>query len=509
MLKGIPSESDPGTGAPAKPEPRSIWFRLTAPLRRSLSRKLLVLTLLFVMLSEVLIFVPSIANFRVTWLDERLSRAQIATLALEATPDDMLMPELEAELLENAQSYAVVLHRNSTRRLFLTEDMPPRVEAHFDLRDGSPAIYVMDAFSTLLQSGNRVIRVIGTPRFNAGEIIEVVIDEAPLRAAMLSYSANILSLSLVISILTAGLVFFTLNALLVSPLLRITENLVTFRKRPEDARSLIEPSARLDEVGLAEQELHAMQHQIRATLNQKARLAALGTAVSKINHDLRNILASAQLISDRIGSSDDPTVQTLAPRLFASIDRAIDLCTRTLQYGRAEEEEPHPRQLALRPLIDEVAHASGAADHESIQFVNDVPEGFEVFADPDHLFRILLNLVRNALQAMAESGATGAITVDAVLEDGRTDIFVTDQGPGISAPAQEHLFEAFVGSTRKEGSGLGLAIASELLRAHGGHIMLERTGPEGTCFCICLPASAHPASRAGSGVTVSGRVGGR
>ena len=82
----------------------------------TLSGRFLILTIVFVMLAEVLIFVPSIARFRLDYLNTRIERAQIASLALLA--DDMLAPELEAELLQNAGVYNVVLLRNETRRVF-------------------------------------------------------------------------------------------------------------------------------------------------------------------------------------------------------------------------------------------------------------------------------------------------------------------------------------------------------------------------------------------------------
>ncbi|HEX7776487.1 MAG TPA: sensor histidine kinase, partial [Parvibaculum sp.] len=272
--------------------------RLGLPLRRSLSRRLLVLTVLFVMLSEVLILVPSIANFRLTWLQQNIGAAQIAALALEATPDNMVSPSLQQELLENAQVLAVQLHRSNSHKLILSEKMPPDVDAHYDLRNAMAPMLIMDAFKTLLEPDGRVIEVTDYPRFGAGDYIDIVIDEMPLRHAMIRYGINIFWLSVLISTVTASLVYIVLLLVLVRPMRRITQNMVAFRRNPEDARRVIAPSRREDEIGVAERELGAMQQEIRATLNQRAHLASLGAAVSKINHDLRNILANAQLISD-------------------------------------------------------------------------------------------------------------------------------------------------------------------------------------------------------------------
>jgi len=457
-------------------------------LRQSLSRRLLVLTILFVMLSEVLIFVPSIANFRKMWLDQRLGGAQIAALALEATPDNMVSPALQQELLENAQVYAVSLHRDNSHRLILSEKMPPEIDASYDLRTAMAPTLIMDAFRTLFSRDGRVIQVTGVPRFGAGDFIEIVIGETPLRHAMLQYGANIFWLSIVISIFTASLVYLVLHLVFVRPMRRITENMVAFRENPDDARRVIAPSAREDEIGVAERELGAMQHEIRATLSQRAHLASLGAAVSKINHDLRNILANAQLISDRIGAVNDPTVQHLAPRLFASIDRAIDLCTRTLRFGRADEEPPRRDRVELAPLVAEVEELAGLPVDGRIVWTNDIQAGLDVEADRDHLFRILLNLGRNAVQAIQDgSGGAGTIHVSAHRAGDHIHIDMADSGPGLAAKARAHLFEPFVGSARAGGTGLGLAIADELARGHGGRIDLLTTGEKGTTFRVCIP----------------------
>ncbi len=457
---------------------------LVAPLRRSLSGQLLVLTILFVMLAEVLIYVPSLSNFRDSWIKQRLARAQIATLALEATPDNMVANTLRDELLVNAEAYAVVLHRDAARRLILRDDMPPAIDATYDLRDATFLDLIMDMVDCLMAEDGRIIRVIGRPRFEGGDFIEIVFDETPLRQAMLDFSTNILNLSILISIITASLVFLALNFFLVRPMRRITENMVAFSEKPDDASRVIEPSTRLDEIGVAERELADLQTQVRSTLNQQARLASLGTAISKINHDLRNILASTQLISDRLGGVDDPTVQSLAPRLFASIDRAIQLCTNTLKFGSSEEAPPSRRAVELKTLTAEAMEAIGLEEDSPITLQIDITDGLEIDADPDHLFRVLLNLGRNAAQAM-EAG--GTISVSASSDADAVTIELADTGPGIPDAARERLFQPFGGTTRQGGTGLGLAISADLVRAHGGTLDLVETGPEGTKFRIWIP----------------------
>jgi len=464
------------------------------PMARTLSGQLLLLTVLFVMLAEVLIYVPSIANFRDTWLKERLAAAQIASLSLEATMGDRVMPDLESELLRNAGALQISLQRNERRILMLGTDNIPMADASFDLRDTSPMILIRDAFVALLNGDDRVILVKGEPGFGGGELIEILIDERDLRDAMLIFSRNILTLSIIISILTAVLIFISLRTIFVKPMNNLARNIVEFREKPEDPHLTIAPQSHVAEIRIAEEELASMQTELRNSLKQKTRLAALGQAVSKINHDLRNILASAQLVSDSLSSSDDPKVQRLAPKLVSSIDRAVDLATNTLKFGKAEEPAPRKTNLRLAKVIDDVGTHVGLPQDGRIKWVNAVENGTEVFADPDQLFRILLNLGRNSAQAIeAQKPVASEDKIEVRAQpsqiDGTSaiDIEVIDTGPGFPEKAREHLFEAFSGNARKGGTGLGLAIARELTLAHGGDIQLKTSDQNGTVFCITLP----------------------
>ena len=275
-------------------------------------------------------------------------------------------------------------------------------------------------------------------------------------------------------------------------------NMMRFAANPEDASRVIKPSTRTDEIGTAEHQLARMQRELAQVLHQKTRLAALGLAVSKVNHDLRNMLANAQLISDRFQDSTDPTVQRFAPKLIGSLDRAIRLCTDTLRFGRAEEEPPQRRRIALRPLIEDVGEGLGLPVANRINFVAGVPDDMIVDADPDQMFRVFTNLIRNAVQVLdaappREGAASEEIHVSAERAGQVSHVTVSDTGPGIPEQARLHLFEAFQGSVRKGGTGLGLAICAEILRAHGGTIELARSGPDGTAFRLSIPDRLDPA----------------
>lgn len=459
-----------------------------------LSGKLLLLTILFVMLAEVFIFVPSVSNFRRNFLFERLNAAQIAALSAEAAPNRQIPKMLRDELLRSASVRAVALKRQEARILVLEAEPMKMVSDSYDLRETSWTRLIMDALAVFVADPGRTIRISGVPSAPLGDFIEVVIDEKPLQQAMVRFAANIAGLSLIISAITAALVYVALHSLLVRPMRRLTENMLAFSKNPEDARLIIVPSARRDEIGTAERELAGMQEELLGTLRQKNHLAALGLAVSKINHDLRNILANAQIISDHLGTIDDPTVQRLTPRLIGSLDRAIRLCSDTLHYGRAKESRPELRRFPLLPLLTEVADAHGLPVEGEIDWRCMLAGDLEVLADRDQLFRVLGNLMRNARQAIEEKRLAGdpaappdAIIATARQQNGETQIDIADSGPGIPEKARAALFEAFRGTTRRGGSGLGLAIAAEIVRAHGGSI--ELLDAPRTTFRIVLPRS--------------------
>src|SRR4051795_701304 len=340
----------------------------------------------------------------------------------------------------------------------------------------------------MLETGNQEIRVIG-PAPGGGQFIEVVIDEAPLRQAMYRFSRNLLMVSLGIAALTALLVYLALHYLFVRPMRRLTANLIGFHENPESSARIITPSQRGDEIGVAERELSDMQRDLVSMLHQKSRLAALGLAVSKINHDLRNLLASSQLISDQLAGVPDPRVQRFAPKLMRSLERAIAFCQSTLSYGRAQEAAPDRRMIAIEPVVNEVRESAGLGADASIAWISAIERGLMIDADPDQLFRVLLNLVRNAAQALegqSRSDAAQQIRITGRREGTVAIIEVSDTGPGVPAKAREHLFEAFQTSGRPGGSGLGLAIAAELIRAHGGDIHLVE-GTIGATFRISIP----------------------
>jgi signal transduction histidine kinase len=458
----------------------------------SLSGRLLLLTIFYVMIGEVLIFLPSIGQYYRELLGNHIESAELAIMPFTMPGGDQLPESLRGAILKRAGAAAVLLKRADQRQLFLVDRLPQKVDVTIDLTRPGIDRGMVEGLSCLLHGGNRMLHVIAPTHVEGAESIGIILGEAPIRAALTSYAWRVIETGFFVSAVAALLVFLSLFFVFVRPMEKITRAMVRFRDDPEDSARIITPSARRDEIGLAERELASMQGDLYGSLQQKTRLAALGVAVARIQHDLRNILANAQLASERLADIDDPVVKKLTPRLVTSLDRAVALATQTLRYGRAQERPPARRRIALKPVIDEAAETAletGAMAGSAIALRNQVGDTLQIDADPEQLFRIVLNLLRNAVEALA-SRPGGAIEIVAE-RHGRTVSFsITDNGPGIAAALQGRLFQPFAAPMRAGGTGLGLAIARDLARLHGGELTLLSTGPDGTAFRIDIPDRA-------------------
>lgn len=467
----------------------------------TLSGRFAALTILFVVLAEAAILIPSLSNHRRGYLDSRLERAQIASLALLAT-DESLASDLESELLETAGVYNVVLRRDDIRRLVLSSPLPAPIAATYDLRDPGFLALTGDALRLLVRPQNQIIRVIGAPVRQAGQLIEITMDSAPLRADMIEFGIRLLTVSAAFSILTALVLNLAAQRLIVQPIRRVIGHMIAYANAPDDARRIIEPSASMAEVRAAETALAAMQRTVTSSLKQRERLAQLGQAVAKISHDLRNVLSTSQILADRLEGSADPGVRRTAPKLVGSISRAVNLCETTLAFGKAEEAPPQLSLFNLSTLVADVIEAERLAAEsrdqareklEPVEFLTDVPAGLTIRADREQLYRVLTNLVRNARQAIEATRRAGTIEIGAGENETGWWLRVGDTGPGLPEKALANLFQPFTGGIRKGGTGLGLAIAADLMRGHGGGLELVRTGEDGTEFCVHLPRDPHGA----------------
>jgi signal transduction histidine kinase len=466
-----------------RPEPRAV------PLTRGLSTKLLVLTVFFVMVAEVLIFLPSIANFRLQWLGEKLNTAAAVSSALLGQGDAHLSRTARNDVLMAIGARAIAVRDAGVSRLMVVTDMPPHVDEQIHVGHVGPGSAIMGAVDTILFGGDRMLRVYGMVGKSPKEF-ELIIPDSGLREAMLVYARNIAFLSLLISLFSASLVFFTINRIMIRPVRDMTRSMLAFAAAPEEHDRVIVPENRGDEIGVAERELASMQAQLQKTLSERRHLADLGLAVSKINHDMRNVLASAQLISDRLRRVKEPSVQAFVPKLVRSLDRAVAYTEGVLAYGRTQEAPPSRRRLRLRRLVEEVHDVLGIDPESGIEFDNEVDPAFEIDADSEQLYRVLTNLCRNAVQAMAadhDSAVVKRLGVAAERTGSVSHILVSDTGPGLPQKARENLFAAFRGAARSGGTGLGLAIAQELVRAHGGAIELLESRGGRTVFSVTIP----------------------
>lgn len=466
---------EPGGSRPAAatgPKLR-LWYR-------GLSARLLALTIAFIMLCEVLIFAPSIGRFRVQYLEMKLDAAHLTLTALEAA--DMVDPDLQRRLLNQAGVLGMTVIRPGMPARTLGPDMPARIPLLYDLRGGMFFSLIWDALSCMVKpKQDMVIGVTGLSPSDPNVIVEVILPEAPLRAELVDYGQRIFLLSLFISMVTAALLFFCIQWLAVRPMRRLTDNMIAFQAAPEDPARVMQPGERQDEVGIAQRALADMQEQLRTALTQKERLAGVGTAVTKISHDLKNILATAMLESDRLDQSEDPEVRRITSGLVKAIDRAIHLSTKTLRFAKEGPPRVESTRIALPAFLQEIKDALSPALDGSTVSVS-CPLDLVIHADADLLRRAIENLVRNA----AEVGASD-IRISVERESGAVCVVVSDNGPGLPAKAMENLFVPFAGSARSGGSGLGLPISREAVRAQGGDMFLKETSASGTVFAIRLP----------------------
>jgi signal transduction histidine kinase len=459
-----------------------------------LSVKLITTIVVVILAVAIIIYLPSIASFRAGWLENRLRIGVVAGGVLDAVPDVMSLPRsLTDRLLNSAGVHAIVYRRDGQSQLIEVEDRPePGAVVTADIRDGDPGRQIVGALDTLIFGGQRTLRIIGRSDAAEFSVVEILMPEAPLRADLFAYSRTTFLISLVIALITAAVLYLFFARTFIAPIRRLTDSMVAYRQAPENASLIITPEKRDDEIGVAEQELAAMQTEIFSMLRHRRHLADLGLAVAKINHDLRNTLTSAQLLSDQVVNIGDAKVQRLAPRLVTTLDKAIGFAQSVLDYGRQSVTPPVPAAVDLRTLVEEAAFEARLTAHPDIAFRNEVPDRTVINIDRDQMGRVLVNLMKNAreaLEGVPSNGADHWVAIDYAADADQLVIGIADNGPGLPPRARQNLFVAFEGSARAGGTGLGLAIAREITEAHGGKLAFIET-ETGTRFEVSLPRTA-------------------
>lgn len=447
--------------------------------RDSLSFRLFLIAFVSVLVIEALIFIPSATRERHDWLLDKVEAGRLAALALEAAPSRMVSEELSMDLLERADVLAVAELSRDMRENILVQKAPICCTEKIIILEERPGLSdVWPTLSTFFAPDDRYL-IIRAPGSKPLSLIEVVVTEEPLKDRLADYGWNIIWLSLIISIFTGALIYLMLLLTVVRPMKRVTRSVEQFRQDPGSWTRRLSPTPRRDEIGRAQNALADMEEAVSDSFRQRERLAQLGEAVAKINHDLRNSLATAQLASDTLSRSEDPRVAKALPRLERAIERAIGLASDTLKYGRSSAPKAESRVVRLFDVVEEAA-AEALAAHEGVAFLNEVDLQAEALADPDHLHRICANLIRNAAEAIAGEGEISVGYDGAILS-------IVDNGHGLPQKAQDNLFKPFAGTTRRDGTGLGLALSRDLARAMGGDLELGETGPQGTRFVLRLP----------------------
>ena len=396
------------------------------------------------MMTEVLVYVPAVANFRLSWLGDRLAAARTAALVLQAAPDRHRAGEPCARTARQrrrqgggdqdgpaAPPAGAVANAPAGR--------PRRRPARRDL-DGRRC-----STPSTRCSRTRTTRSAWSARRRCGgDFIEIVLDEQPLRDAMLRFSGNVLLLSLFISTVTAALVFLALHYLFVRPMRRITAEMVAFRRDPENSARDACRARRADEIGIAERELAGDAE--RSRLDAASEEPARGARARRLEDQPRPAQPAGVGAADlgQLARSADPNVQRFAPKLMRTLERAIDFCQSTLSYGRAQEPPPERRMVALEPLVEEVRESArpGGGERRSAGSPRS-SAGCTIDADPDQLFRVL-HQSRPQRHAGAGARATpndparDQIRITGRREGAVAVIEVSDTGPGRADKAREH-----------------------------------------------------------------------
>ena len=475
-----------------------IGFQLARDFVLSLSGQLLIFTVVFIAIVEAVIVIPSLASDHERWLLDKVRQAELVSQSIDVAQNNAVSKEVSNQLRRSAGVlYLAVEINGESFRLYDSKVGVP--EEVLDLRQSHKnlihdILYLWAPWHTFMGKPDRLIHVVAQPKVRGGQEIEIVVRSEPLKTYLKSSLGSMLRVSLSISFLAGFLVFIGLSVFIVRPIRQLTKGIVRFKSNPEDATATHKPSDRPDEIGQIEREMASMQDEVRQALRSRARLAALGQAVSKINHDLRNMLTAAQMASDRLANSADPTVAKALPRLERALDRAVSLAQNVLTYGKSDEQTPQIQIVRLKELAAAAAEDAGLTltnlGPEGVRFISKIARGFTLEADPEQLHRLLVNLMRNARQAIElqpNRKVRGRVTLTAIKTSEEVLLIVSDNGPGIPEKLREKLFQPFTSSTTPGGSGLGLAIGRELAQLHGGDVRLVNSGADGTTFEVRLP----------------------
>jgi signal transduction histidine kinase len=463
------------------------------PVRFRLSQTLLWLTIAAELLTSLLIFLPDLARFRTGWLDTALIKAHLAALPGEALPNRQEEIQTRNALLALSGIDLVEINDGTTRWTIRAIDAPLPAGTRIALGTESEISQIEQALGVLFGPIGGYLEVQGASPLLPGSSVRVILRRATMQGVLRRFSLHFWRTALLTFLATGVLLYVALVLLVVRPLTQLIQAITDFRANPERAVAPKHGPRLLpgNEIAVAADAFASMRSALRTALWRQARLAAIGTAVAKINHDLRGILAPAMLTAERLLAHPDPAVRRAGRIVERTVERATEVARTMVGYVRdnpaAMITEPH----LLRPVV-EAAAKTLAILNPAARLINHVAPDLAGQINEAQFQRIITNLLRNAAEAAATE-----ITVSATEADGKLLLDISDNGHGIADSVRARLFQPFANDERELSTGLGLAIARDLARAHKAEIALVATSPRGTIFRITLPAIAPARAAAG------------
>ncbi|MBP1746091.1 MAG: integral rane sensor signal transduction histidine kinase [Deltaproteobacteria bacterium] len=249
-----------------------------------------------------------------------------------------------------------------------------------------------------------------------------------------------------------------------------------------------------DEVGQLIRKFNFMEEQLaqrEKELLRSKKLAAIGTLASGVAHELNNplnnIYTTAQRLLKKTGKESPEFIHNGLNDIFSQSMRVKSIVGDLLEFAKGRE--PHHRAIELRSLLSDVYKNLGnTRNTEKVKFLLEMhPQEIVLYADPEQVEQVFINLFTNAIDAMS---GNGDLTVIADEGNSAVKIKVSDIGEGMSTETLEKIFEPFY-TTKDKGTGLGLAIVFNIIQKHRGRILVESEEGKGTSFIITLPKTAQ------------------
>lgn len=367
--------------------------------------------------------------------------------------------------------------------------------------DGGREAEAAERLEALRRSERRVERTLRT----AWARIQTRIAATSRRAADDERRSVIETMALAVFGLLFGIAVSIWARRLLAPLTQLKERVVAVA---EGDRNLPAPSVRRnDEIGRLEEEFERMVGAVAARdkelsdailkeletkerLIQTERLAAMGRMAAHVTHEVRNPLSSiglnVELLSEELAESGHPESTAIIASIQREVDRLTEITEEYLRLARLPSPQLEPEDLGA--LARDVATFVGRElERASVTLELDLEPSLPlVRADDAQVRQVLLNLLRNAREAMPNGGRIG---LGARRDDGGVELRVDDAGEGVAPELRTRIFDAFY-STKERGTGLGLPLAQQIMVAHGGRIRCDASPLGGTTFALWFPTAA-------------------